>query len=73
MGVSDAELFEPAAESGLFGSVVIMVAHENRQYCGIAEIVHTNKANLSLKMVFYAMPISCELVQMSICVRVFFL
>jgi hypothetical protein len=24
-------LFESAAESGLFGSVVIMVAHENRQ------------------------------------------
>jgi len=31
MGVSDAGLFELAAESGLFGSVVIMVTQKNRQ------------------------------------------
>jgi hypothetical protein len=66
MGVSDAGLFESAAESGLFGSVVIMVTHENRQGCGIAQIVHTNRANLSLKMAFHAMPISGQLVQMSV-------
>ena len=30
-GVSASGLFESAAESGLFGSVVIMVARENRQ------------------------------------------
>jgi len=31
VGVSDADLFESAEESGLFGSVVIVVARENRQ------------------------------------------